>query len=95
MQIRKIVTAVLFIMAAATSSQAQAKTRIRQGVRSGELTRHETRTLVKQQRDIKKDKREARADGVVTPAERKDIRQDKKQASASIYRKKHNLRERN
>ncbi|MEP6712252.1 MAG: hypothetical protein ABJA37_07550 [Ferruginibacter sp.] len=69
--------------------------RIRQGVRSGELTRHETKTLVHQQKDIHQDKKEAKADGVVTGAEKREIKQDKRQASRSIYRKKHNNRDRN
>lgn len=69
--------------------------RIRQGVKSGELTRAETKTLVNQQKDIHQDKKEARADGVVTHDEKKDIRKDERKASRSIYRKKHNKRDRN
>lgn len=68
--------------------------RIKQGVKSGELTRRETRTLAMQQRDIHQDKKEARADGKVTAAERKHIRKDEKRANRSIYRKKHNARDR-
>ena len=82
----------------AVSAQAQTQTekgRIKQGVRSGELNRNETRTLIKQQKEIKQDKQEARADGIVTPVEQKEIRQDKRQASRNIYRKKHNQRDRN
>ncbi len=69
--------------------------RIRQGVKSGELTRTETRMLANQQRDIHKDKREARADGKVTADERRHIRKDERKASRNIYRKKHNKRDRN
>ncbi len=68
--------------------------RIKQGVKSGELTRGETKTLAMQQKDIHHDKKEARADGKVTHAERKHIRKDERKASRSIYRKKHNARER-
>ena len=68
--------------------------RIKQGVRSGELTPEERRKLALQQRDIHHDTRAARADGVVTPMERKEIREDQKKASHSIYRKKHNYRTR-
>ncbi len=68
--------------------------RIKQGVRSGELTRAETRNLVNQQRDIHQDRKEARADGTVTRAERKHIRRDERKASRSIYRKKHNKKDR-
>lgn len=68
--------------------------RIKQGVKSGELTRRETRTLAVQQKDIHQDKKEARADGHVTGAERKHIRKDERKANRSIYRKKHNARDR-
>ena len=34
----------------------------------------------------------AKADGVVTPTERKEIRKDQRQTSRKIYRKKHNSR---
>ncbi len=87
--------AILIISVSSVSAQAVQRHRIRQGVRSGELTRHETRQLVKQQREIKQDKKEARADGVVTAAERKEIRQDKRKANRNIFRKKHNRRDRN
>ncbi len=69
--------------------------RIAQGVKSGELTKKETRNLIKDQREIRKDVKEAKADGIVTAAEKKDIRQDQRQASRKIYRKKHNEKERN
>lgn len=68
--------------------------RIKQGVKSGELTRAETKTLVNQQRDIHQDRKEARADGVVTPLERRHIKKDERKANRSIYRKKHNKRDR-
>ncbi len=68
--------------------------RIKQGVKSGEITRRETKTLAMQQKDIRHDKKEARADGRVTPAERRHIRRDERKASRSIYRKKHNARDR-
>lgn len=69
--------------------------RIKQGVRSGELTKNETRNLVKDQKDIRQDVKSAKADGVITPGEKKEIRQDQRQASRKIYRKKHNNRDRN
>jgi phosphodiesterase/alkaline phosphatase D-like protein len=70
--------------------------RIKQGVQSGELTKRETVNLARQQREIRKDVKEAkRNDGVITQCERKEIRQDQRQASRNIYRKKHNGRDRN
>ena len=95
MRPKKILAAISFMVLAATAhAQTPQKARIRQGIRSGELTRHETRKVVKQEREIKQDVREAKADGVVTASERKEIRKDKRKASRSIYRKKHNLRDR-
>lgn len=83
------------ILVSTADAQANQRRRIRQGVRSGELTKAETVNLRKGQKDIRQDKRQARADGVVTPTERKEIRQEKRQESRKIYRKKHNGRTRN
>lgn len=69
--------------------------RIRQGVRSGELTRAEAVNLRTDQKEIRQDVKEAKADGVVTPEERREVRQDQRQASRKIFRKKHNNRDRN
>jgi len=68
--------------------------RIHQGVKSGELTRHEAAQLHHNERDTRHDIRAARADGRITKSERKDIRQDERKNSRAIYRKKHNLRTR-
>jgi MFS superfamily sulfate permease-like transporter len=78
----------------ARKRQVNQQHRIRQGVRSGELTRGETKKLENEQRDIHQDKKEARADGTVTVEERKDIKKDQNQASRHIYRAKHNRRDR-
>lgn len=69
--------------------------RIAQGVKSGELTKAEAVNLAKGQKEIRKDVKAAKADGVVTRAERKDIKKDQRQESRKIYRKKHNNRDRN
>lgn len=74
--------------------QMNQKARIRQGVRSGELTKGEARNLRQEQRTIQAEKKMAKADGKVTPAERAKIRQDQNKASRDIYRAKHNGRER-
>ena len=66
--------------------------RIAQGVKSGELTKAETKNLVNKEKDVRQDVKEAKADGVVTPTEKKEIRKDQNQASRAIYRKKHNNR---
>ena len=100
MKSAKILIALSFMLFTAAASQAQNaqtpdKVKIANGVKSGELTNHETRKIVKQERNIRQDKRAARADGVVTPQERREIKVDKRKADASIYRKKHNNRVRN
>lgn len=75
--------------------QANQHKRIKHGVKNGELTKAEAANLIQGQREIRHDKREAKADGVFTATERKEIRQNQKQESRKIYRKKHNRRDRN
>lgn len=77
-----------------SSAKNQSK-RIAQGVKSGELTRKETRNLVQDQKEIRKDVKSAKADGTVTKEERKEIKQAQRNASKEINRKKHNGRDRN
>ena len=77
-----------------TARQKNQAKRIRQGVRSKELTKGETVSLAKDAKEIRQEKAAAKADGTVTGAERKEIHQDMNQASRKIYRKKHNNRTR-
>jgi hypothetical protein len=69
--------------------------RISQGVKSGELTRHETKRLVREQKHIQHEKRLAKADGKVTRRERKHIRREQRVANRDIYRQKHDNQDRN
>ncbi len=69
--------------------------RIRQGVRSGELTPEETRVLAQEQRAIRQGERAYKFDGKLTREERKDLHQDLNQASTNIYREKHDGEKRN
>ncbi len=96
----KIVLAIAFIANIAISSAQTAtpairktakeeRTRIKQGVESGELTKRETRRLAAEQAAIHQEVKAAKADGVVTREERKDIKQDQRQASRRIYKNKH------
>ena len=73
-----------------TKRQVKQETRIGQGVKSGELTAGETRRLERQQKKIAVDKSKAKADGVVTPAERAKLTHEQNRASRKIYRMKHN-----
>jgi hypothetical protein len=66
------------------------KQRIEQGLRSGELTRKESKHLKAQQRDIHQVKKMAKADGKVTREERRVIKQKQARADKNIARKKHN-----
>lgn len=63
--------------------------RVRQGVKSGELTVEEARAIAGERSDIKKIEREYRADGVLTDAERKDLDQRLDEASRDILVQKH------
>lgn len=75
--------------------QDRQRERIRQGVRSDELTRRETARLAREQRELREQQREARADGNYTRLERAELQQEYNQASRHIYRAKHNRRDRN
>lgn len=100
MKLTKFIAAFAIMITAATAVNAQSatnrsdKSKIKQGVKTGELTKAETRNLAEQQRDIRKDVRVAKADGDITRAERKHIKREKKQADRTIYRKKHNDKDR-
>ena len=77
-----------------TERQENQKARIEQGVKSGQLTHREAARLRAEQRSIRAEKRLAKADGVVTPAERAKIRRDQRRASRDIYRQKHDAQTR-
>jgi hypothetical protein len=70
--------------------QVAQQKRIADGVRSGELTAKETAHLEIREAKIQADKKSARADGVVTDAERKRLQAEQNRASRKIYNKKHN-----
>ena len=69
--------------------------RIRQGIRSGELTRAEAGRLKPEQAKIRVDQRRARADGKVTPKERKKLHKEQRKANRDIYHQKHDRQHRN
>lgn len=72
--------------------QARQRHRIREGWESGELTRKELKRLRKGQRRIAQLERRFRADGYLSPRERRVLREALDNASDRIYRKKHNDR---
>lgn len=69
--------------------------RIKQGRKSGELTKVETARLAGQQARIQDTKRDAKADGTVTGRERAKIHNQQERASRNIARQKHDRRDRN
>lgn len=68
--------------------------RIQQGVRSGELTRDERKTLATEQRSIRQQEHLYRSDGVLTRDERRDLHQDLATAGRNIYDEKHDAERR-
>jgi uncharacterized protein HemX len=66
--------------------------RIRQGVKSGELTKGEAKNLRENQKDLRQDVKLAKSDGKITPGEKKIITKEENTDSREIYRKKHNGR---
>ena len=68
--------------------------RIRQGVKSGELTKGEAQRAGKKQLGIKRAEERAESDGVVTRREKAGIERRQDKASHQIHRLKHNDRKR-
>lgn len=69
--------------------------RIRQGVRSGELTRPEARRLVRGEARLRGNEYIAKSDGVVTPRERARLQREANVESKRIYAQKHDAQDRN
>ena len=68
--------------------------RIRQGIRSGELTPREIRRLEREQARIRVEEAQAKSDGTVTRQERRRLVRGLNRASRDIYRLKHNRQNR-
>lgn len=64
--------------------------RIQQGIRSGELTPQEAHRLGAQQYHINRLEQAAKADGVVTPGERRRLMHQQNMANRNISRAKNN-----
>ena len=71
------------------------KARIRQGVRSGELTRAEARRLAKEEARIRKIERKAKSDGKITRPEARRLNRALDKTSRDIYKQKHDNQDRN
>ena len=68
--------------------------RIKQGVKSGELTKREAKGLREERRDIKQLEKAYKSDGTLTRAERKDLHHELNQSSQEIYQQKHDAQTR-
>ena len=77
-----------------TKRQENQQARIAQGVKSGELTPKETEHLEAREAKIQHDKKEAKADGTVTAAERSKLHREENRTSRAIYRQKHDAQHR-
>lgn len=63
--------------------------RVAQGVRSGQLTKDEVKSLAEQRKSIREEEKAYKSDGTLTKDERKDLHQDLNATSKSIYGEKH------
>jgi hypothetical protein len=72
-----------------TKRQIHQQARIKEGVKSGELTPGETRKLERQEAKIAVDKAQAKLDGVVTPRERAKLNREQNRASRRVARLRH------
>lgn len=63
--------------------------RIRQGVRSGSLTRREAAKIEHQEAKTRAEEAAAKADGTVTAKERRHLRHRVRHTNRTIYRQKH------
>jgi len=71
------------------------KSRIRQGVKSGELTRNETRHLRKEEAKIGTLEQKARSDGEISKKEARKLDRFLDKANRDIYKQKHDKQDRN
>ncbi len=102
---KKILVSALFVCAFAIASNAQStpvvdqreanqKARIKEGVKSGELTKAEAARLHKNQKHVKHAEAKAKSDGVVTPGERAKLDKMQDKSSKRIAKQKHDKQDR-
>ena len=77
-----------------TARQTTQQARIGQGVQNKELTRSEAARLEREQKRIQIEKRIVKADGTVTPAEKRFLKREQNRASRHIARQKNDGQER-
>ena len=74
--------------------QHRLETRIEQGLRAGELTRHEYRRLRHGLAEIERAERHFAADGRLTPRERDDLHARLDHLAREVYRERHDAEQR-
>ena len=84
----------LFAEGPINSRQDNQKARIRQGVKSGELTRNEAKQLIKGQTKIRAVERKAKADGDITRKEARKLDRSLDKASQRILKQKNDNQDR-
>ena len=72
-----------------TKRQRYQHSRIAEGVKSGELTHSEAKSLRAEQRAIRVEEAEFKSDGVLTRGERRELHRDLNESSRDIRREKH------
>ena len=73
--------------------QQNQKTRVRRGVKSGEITKREAKSIKRSTERTRRYEKRAKSDGVVTWRERTRMNRMQNRTSRKIYRKKHNRRD--
>jgi uncharacterized membrane protein YebE (DUF533 family) len=63
--------------------------RVKQGIKSGQITPEEAKELKTKHQEIQNMKKEAKSDGSVTVEEKKKIKEARKELSKDIYEQKH------
>ncbi len=92
-----LIVAAFFTISTAANAQKNnnQKQRVKQGVKSGEITKAEADKIREQRKEVREEVKEAKADGTVTKEEKKDIKQERKDANKAIVRAKQNKKTRN
>ena len=75
--------------------QSNQKYRVKQGVKSGEITRREAKSIRRSTKRTNRYEKRAKSDGTVTRRERVRLNRMENRNSRKIFRKKHNRRDRN
>ncbi len=92
-----LITGIAFAQTATpkvAKKQANQHARINEGVKSGELTKKEAAALRAREEKLQRDKKIAKSDGKVTPAERAKLNREANRNSKVIHNQKHDAQHR-